>query len=175
MEPEILQQPEVPEAKDPGIAGLESMFADLEKRLDALVAQRLDAVEARRLAAERDNQLARFAADNPDFRELRASGALEAQKRGNPVLDDVGAYFAHHLKAARQGADEAVAKARAEAETRTLEQVRSKRLARTLSAAPSGAGRGQGPDPELAAPEKFGGINAVLAARLAARRKSSGN
>ena len=167
-------------AQDPGIAGLESVFADLEKRLDQLVESRLDAVEAKRLEAERAALAEAFASQHPDFKELAASGALAAQKRDNPLLDDVGAYYAHHLYAQRQAATEELAKARAEAETeaeaRTIERVRSKRLAAALGASPSGAAQARtaGVDADLAAPEQFGGINAVLAARMAARRRTAG-
>jgi len=179
MEPEIVQSPGMAATKDPGIAGLESVFADLEKRLDTLVEERLDAVETRRLEAEREGRLARFAADNPDFRELAASGALEVQKRGNPLLDDLGAYYAHRLAAEREASAAALAKAREEAaskaEADAVTRFRAKRLAQTLGEAPSGAGRArQGVEPELAAPEKFGGLNAVLAARLTARRQFAG-
>ena len=164
--------------QDPGIAGLESVFVDLEKRLDALVESRLDAVEAKRLEAERVALAEDFARRHPDFKELAASGALAVQKRDNPLLDDVGAYFAHHLSQQRQIAAEELEKARAEAETeaeaRTLERVRSKRLAAALGASQAAPVRSQGADRDLAAPEKFGGMNAVLAARLASRRRDAG-
>ncbi len=163
---------------DPGLAVLEPFFADLEKRLDALLEARLDAVEARRRQAEREALLNRFAAEHPDFRGLAENGALEAQKRANALLDDVGAYFAHHLAAERQARDAAVADARREgaaaAEAGLMEKLRTKGLARTLGAATATPDRGRSPDPDLAAPEKFGGIHAVLAARLAARRQSAG-
>ena len=134
--------------------------------------------EGKRLEAERMTLAETFASQHPDFKELAASGALAAQKRDNPLLDDVGAFFAPHLCAQRQAATEELAKARAEAatdaEARTLERVRSKRLATSLGASPAAPARSQGTDPTLAAPEKFGGINAVLAARLASRRRDAG-
>jgi hypothetical protein len=163
---------------DAGSAALEPLPADLEKRLDALLESRLEAVEARRREAEREGLMQRFAAEHPDFRQLAASGVLEEQKRLAPLLDDVGAYFAHHLAAERQDRASAIEAARkdavAEAEAGLMDRLRTKGLARTLSAAPAAAGRGQGVDPDLAAPEKFGGIHTVLAARLAARRQSAG-
>lgn len=163
---------------DAGIAVLEPLFADLEKRLDALLESRLEAVEARRREAEHEGLMQRFAAEHPDFRQLAESGVLEAQKRLSPLLDDVGAYFAHHLAAERQDRATAIETARkaaaAEAEAGVMDRLRTKGLARTLNAAPAAAGRGQGVDPDLAAPEKFGGVHAVLAARLAARRQSVG-
>ena len=48
MESEASTTPGTAPVDDPGIAGLESVFADLEKRLDQLVESRLDAVEATR-------------------------------------------------------------------------------------------------------------------------------
>lgn len=161
-----------------GIAGLQPGAGDLEKRLDALIEARLEAVEARRREASRESWLARFDAAHPDFRKLVASGALEARKRDNPLLDDVGAYFVHRLEAEREAGVAALAKAREEAaaraEAETLGRLRHKGLARTMGAAPVGDGRGREGEPELAAPEKFGGVNAVLAARLTARRQTEG-
>ncbi len=164
---------------DPGLSAVEPFFVELEKRLDALLESRLDALEARRREDERHTLLDRFAAEHPDFRALAADGSLEAQKRANGLLDDVGAYFAHHLEAERRSRDDALDAARQEAaaaaEARALERLRAKGLARTLSAAPAEAGRGQGVDADLAVPEKFGGVHAVLAARLAARRRCAGD
>lgn len=179
MEPEITGQTERAEAVDRTGALPEPLATDLEARLDALIATRIEAVMAGQREAERERLLQRFGADNPDFAALAAKGELEAQKRLHPLLDDVGAYFAHKLMVERQEHEQALGKAResaeAEAETQTMERLRAKRLARTLGPAPAGAGRGQGRDPELADPAKFGGINAVLAARLRARRQSAGN
>ncbi|MHC1791435.1 hypothetical protein [Solidesulfovibrio sp.] len=178
MESEAAVTPGTAPAEDPGIAGLESVFTDLEKRLDQLVESRLDALEAKRLDAERTALAEQFASRHPDFKELAASGALAAQKRDNPLLDDVGAYFAHHLAAQRQAAAGELAKARAEAETeaeaRTIERVRSKRLAAAMGASQAAPARNSGLEADLAAPEKFGGMHAVLAARLASRRRDTG-
>ena len=180
MESEATVKPGTVPAADPGIAALESVFVDLEKRLDALVETRLDAIAARRQETERAGLAEQFAERHPDFRELAASGALQAQKRENPLLDDVGAYFAHHLSAQREAAAGELAKARAEAETeaeaRTLKDVRAKRLAAALGPAASATApaRAAGLDADLTAPEKFGGLNAVLAARMASRRRDAG-
>ncbi len=174
MEPETVPLPETLQGPD-----LEAVLAGLETRLDRLVETRLDAAEVHRRQDEREALVARFATDNPDFRELAAAGTLEAVKSRNPLLDDVGAYFAHRLETERQAAAATVAQARQEAEAaaeaRLVERFKAKRLAATLSAAPAGPARGQGLDPELGAPEQFGGLNAVLAARLEARRKAFGN
>lgn len=176
-EPRTLPQtPPVAPIADASAADPQSFLSALENRLEALLASRLDALEDKRRQDERDTLMARFVAEHPDYRELAASGALEAQKRANALLDDVGAYFAAKLETEGQAHEADLEKTRqeatAQAEAKALERIRTKRLARTLSRTPSGAGRGEGTDPDLAAPEKFGGINAVLAARLLARRQS---
>ena len=178
MEATFVAPPEPAVSAAPGLSAVEPFFAELEKRLDALLESRLDALDARRRETERQTLMDRFVAEHPDFRTLAADGSLEAQQRANGLLDDVGAYFAHHLQAERQEHAAALETARQEAaaaaEVRAMERFRAKGLARTLSVAPADAGRGRGVDPDLAAPEKFGGVNAVLAARLSARRQSAG-
>lgn len=171
-----LPSPVTPTVDPAGQPEPQSFLHALEQRLDALLATRLDALESKRREDERKVLMARFIAAHPDYRELAASGALEAQQRANPLLDDVGAYFAARLEAITQAhaadMEQARQDAATQAEAQTLERVRTKNLARTLNRAPSGAGRGQGSDPDLTAPEKFGGLNAVLAARHTARRQS---
>ena len=162
----------------PGIAGLESVFADLEARLDALIEARLENLEARRAASERAELAQRFAAEHPDFETLRATGALAARQRENPLLDEVGAYFAHHLaeagKANQEETERVRQKALAEGEARAMERLRARRGSVALDA-PSGAPRrGRADDPQLEAPDRFGGVHAVLAARMAARRRDAG-
>jgi len=152
---------------------------DLEQRLDRLIAARLEAAETQRAAKERQSRLERFAAGHPDFAQLKAAGMLDALRAGNPILDDVGAYLVHHLENERREKAQTVEKARqdaaAAAEAALLERVKTKRLAATLDTALGGPGRGQASDPELGAPERFGGLTSVLTARLAARRKHAGN
>jgi hypothetical protein len=176
MEPNTVS-PSEHDAK-PGQPELETVLAGLEARLDRLVQTRLEAAEARQRENERRARLDRFAATHPDFQERQADGTLDALRAGNPLLDEVGAYLAHRLDLERQEAAKAVEQARQEAaataEAALLERVKTKRLAVTLDASPAGPGRGQGVEPELGEPEKFGGLTAVLAARLEARRKASG-
>ena len=177
MEPDVTVQPALPEQREPGPAGPEpALAAELENRLDALISERLDAAGDRLRRAERDILAARFAEAHPDFRELLAYGAIDAEKRANPMLDDMGAYYASLLAAERARRDRLLEEARtaaAEAESLARERFRTKSLARTLGPSSAGAGRGGGSDPELSAPEKFGGLHAVLAARLAERRKTA--
>ena len=163
---------------DSGIAGLESVFADLEARLDALIEARLEHLETRRAASERAELARRFAAEHPDFETLRDNGDLAARQRENPLLDEVGAYFAHHLaeveKASQEEAECVRQKALAEGEAMAMERLRARRGRVALDAPAAAPMRGRSDDPQLEAPDRFGGVHAVLAARMAARRRDAG-
>ncbi|EKO39712.1 MAG: hypothetical protein B193_1592 [Solidesulfovibrio magneticus str. Maddingley MBC34] len=163
---------------DPGIAGLESVFSDLEARLDALIEARLENLEARRAASQRAELAQRFAAEHPDFETLRENGALAARQRENPLLGEVGAYFAHHLAEAGKASQEEAARVRqdalAEGEARAMERLRARRGSVALDAPAAAPRRGRADDPQLEAPDRFGGVHAVLAARMAARRRDAG-
>jgi len=135
-----------------------------------IVEERLSAFREEMGAKERESLLEGFAAANPDFKELAENGGLAALQRENPLLDELGAYFAHRLAEERAGFEEKIGQAVAEAEERMLGRLRAKRLAASLGDA--AAQKDGDPQPELAAPEKFGGLNAVIAARLAARRNA---
>lgn len=168
-----------PEAgTDPGIAGLESVFSDLEARLDALIETRLENLEARRAAAKRGELAERFSAEHPDFETLRKNGDLAARQRENPLLDEVGAYFAHHLaEADKTNAEETERvrqKALADGEAAAMERLRARRGSVALDAPAAAPRRGRADDPQLDAPDRFGGVHAVLAARMAARRRDAG-
>ena len=152
----------------------EGLLCGIEERVAGLVEKGLGRLggeiqKARRLEAE-----AAFTARHPDFADLKKSGRLDALRRDNPLLDEVGAYFADRLEHERQDMADRLEKAAKDAEKRVLEGLRVRRQAATLSqglgAAPSGAA-----DPEMADPARFGGINAVLARRLATRRATAGN
>ena len=170
--------PETTAGSDAGIAGLESVFADLEARLDALIEARLENLEARRAAAERAELAERFSAEHPDFETLRENGALAARQRENPLLDEVGAYFAHHLaqagKASAEETERVRQKALAEGEAAAMERLRARRGSVALDAPAAAPRRGRSDDPQLEAPDRFGGVHAVLAARMAARRRDAG-
>ena len=163
---------------DFGIAGLESLFADLEARLDALIQARLENLEARRAASQRAELAQRFAAEHPDFETLRKNGALAARQRENPLLGEVGAYFAHHLaeagKANQEETERVRQKALAEGEAAAMERLRARRGSVALGAPTAAPQRGRSGDPQLEAPDRFGGVHAVLAARMAARRRDAG-
>ena len=180
MQRPIVPPPEPPETIAPPIAlAAETPPSDLEHRVEQLIAARLEAIENRRADTDRQARLERFTAAHPDFAQLKASGILDALRADTPVLDDVGAYFVHHLENERRATAQTVEKARQDAATAAeaalLERVKTKRLAATLDTALGGPGRGQATDPELGAPERFGGLTSVLASRLAARRKQAGN
>lgn len=178
MEPTTTIPPEAATQTVPGAVELESLLDRLEARLNQLVQARLDEAQTRQRTGDRRQRLERFAEEHPDFLELQADGTLDALRADNPLLDEIGAYLTYRLEEERRQAATALDQARQEAtraaEASLLERVRTKRLAATLGTAPAGSNRGQGLGPELDAPEKFGGLTNVLAARLEARRKASG-
>ncbi len=148
----------------------ESLAALAGEHAARIVEERLAAFREELGVKERESLLERFAAANPDFKALAESGGLAALKRDNPLLDDLGAYFAHRLAEERAGFEDKIGRAVAEAEERMLTRLRAKRLAASLG---DGHVPKEGdPQPELAAPDKFGGLNAVIAARLSARREA---
>jgi hypothetical protein len=145
-----------------------------ERRALEIVEERLAAFREDLGRREREERLEKFSGENPAFRELAANGKLEEYKRKNPLLDDFGAYFAHRLEEERAGLAGKIEQAVAAAEERMLAQFKAKRLAATMDSGPGPAKDG-GIEPELARPEKFGGLNAVIAARLKARREAAGS
>ncbi|MEF3695942.1 hypothetical protein [Desulfolutivibrio sp.] len=149
------------------LRGLEEKVAGLVENGLTRLGNELDT--ANRLEAE-----AAFAAGHPDFAELKHSGRLTAIRRDNPLLDEVGAYFAAMLEREREAVAARLEEASLAAEKRTLESLRSRRLAATLGQG-QGAAPDRGGDPELSEPGRFGGMNTVLARRLAARRAAAGN
>lgn len=155
-------------------AAWDSLLRGLEENVAGLVEKGLTRLggeldKAKRLEAE-----AAFAAGHPDFAELKKSGRLAALRRDNPLLDEVGAYFAAMLEREREAVAARLEEAATAAEKRTLEGLRTRRLAATLGQG-LGAVPDAGGDPELSEPGRFGGMNAVLAKRLAARRAAAGN
>jgi hypothetical protein len=165
-----------PRGDGPGAPGAawDGLLRGLEEKVAGLVENGLTRLgneldKAKRLEAE-----AAFAAGHPDFAELKKSGRLTAIRRDNPLLDEVGAYFAAMLEREREAVAARLEEAATAAEKRTLESLRSRRLAATLGQG-QGAGPDRGGDPELSEPGRFGGMNTVLARRLAARRAAAGN
>jgi len=181
MERPIVPPPEPASrtAAAPAEPAADATLSGLEQRLDRLIATRLETAETHRLEGERQARIERFAAAHPDFAQLKAAGVLDALRADNPILDDVGAYLVHSLETERRETAQTVEKARqdaaAAAEAALLERMKTKRLAATLDTAMGGPGRGQAADPELVAPQRFGGLTSVLTARLEARRKNAGN
>ncbi|MGD9610047.1 MAG: hypothetical protein AB7U59_11615 [Desulfovibrionaceae bacterium] len=177
--PDTAPQPVPEQTSAPGANPLEAVLARLEERLDRLIEIRLETLSTRQSQDDRQTRIEQFAASHPDFRELLESGVLEAIRAENPLLDDIGAYLVHRLASEQdknaQALDQARREAAAKAESSVLERLRTKRLAATLSASPGGPGRGQAREPELDAPEQFGGLTSVLASRLEARRTAAGH
>ncbi|MDQ7833690.1 MAG: hypothetical protein RDU30_18335 [Desulfovibrionaceae bacterium] len=152
----------------------ERLVRSLEEKVAGLMEQGLARLGGELTKAKRQEAEAAFAAGHPDFQELKTSGRLEEARRANPLLDEVGAYFAARLDRERQDMAARLEEAARDAEKRVMESLRVRRQAATL-----GPGQGAAPDraddPEMADPGRFGGMNAVLAKRLAARRAAAGN
>ncbi|QLA21282.1 hypothetical protein [Desulfolutivibrio sulfoxidireducens] len=149
------------------VRGLEAKTARLVEDGLARLGQELE--QSRRREAE-----AAFLASHPEFDELRQSGRLDELRRENPLLDEVGAYFAAMLERERADVAKRLEEAASQAEKRAVEGLRARRFAATLGQGP-GAAPDRAGDPELAEPGRFGGVNAVLAKRLATRRVAAGN
>ena len=65
-------------------------------------------------------------------------------------------------------------KALSEGEAAAMERLRARRGSVALDALSGAPRRGRADDPQLEAPDRFGGVHAVLAARMAARRRDAG-
>jgi hypothetical protein len=152
----------------------EGVIRRLERKAAQLVEESLARLGQEMEKSRRREAEAAFLAGHPEFDELRQSGRLGEIMRENPLLDEVGAYFAAMLERERADMARRLEEAADEAEKRVVESLRSRRLAATLGQGP-GAAPDRAGDPELAEPGRFGGINAVLAKRLATRRNAAGN
>lgn len=112
----------------------------------------------------------RFAKAHPDFDQLWDEGELQKVMKKNPGYDAIAAYWEMQgpkLEAERQKAVEEAVK---EAEKKFVENQKAKRQSRVLSAGPAAVGDTP-TDQELKNPDAFGGTTAVLARRLAERRR----
>ena len=86
----------------------------------------------------------------------------------------MSAYFALKLQQTEEAKQAAVEAAEKAAEERVRKEFAAKQSARTMTGSTSASPVvGNGPDPELADPSKYGGINAVLTKRLLASRAAS--
>jgi hypothetical protein len=152
----------------------EGLVLRLERKVAHLVEEGLARLGQEMEKSRRREAEAAFLAGHPEFDELRQSGRLGEIMRDNPLLDEVGAYFAAMLERERADMARRLEEAAGEAEKRVVESLRSKRLAATLGQGP-GAAPDRAGDPELAEPGRFGGVNAGLARRLTTRRAVAGN
>lgn len=113
-----------------------------------------------------DTLVQAFHKEHPDFAKAKESGALEKIKATNPLHDDMSAYFVAKLEEEREANKKAIDDAVAAARKETEEKFKAKRHAATLGSGPASAPVAGEVPPELAAPEKFGGVNSALALRL---------
>jgi hypothetical protein len=111
-----------------------------------------------------------FETKNPDFRPLWDSGEIIKFIEANPGHNPMSAYQAMTFE--KKVAD-AVEKAKKEAEEEVTRRFQAKKKATVLSGGPAGAPRTD-EDPALSDTKKHGGLNAVLADKLAAMRRAGG-
>lgn len=109
-----------------------------------------------------------FAKANPDFDEMWDQGSLQEFMRSNPGHNAISAYHALTADAKLKAATEKAAK---DAEATFVKNQRAKRTSDVLPQGPSAPGTFSG-DEALKDSRKFGGTSAVLASRLADRRRS---
>ena len=111
-----------------------------------------------------------YAAKNESFDPMWESGEIQAFMNQNPGHNAMSAHAALTMESKIQ---EAVEKAQKETEERIIKNFKAKKGAQVLGGGPAATGTVQGKiAPELKDPKKYGGINTVLAARLAERRRT---
>lgn len=154
----------------------EQVLAFKEQVSQQAATERQATAEQAKAAAEQakvDALADQFIKANPDFLELQESGEIADFLKQNPLHDNVSAYYAlkaQKADAAHKAELDAAVKA---AEEKVRKDFAAKQSAKTLTGSTSSPPAApNGPDPELANPEKYGGINAVLARRLVARRSA---
>jgi hypothetical protein len=111
-----------------------------------------------------------FEEKNPDFRPLWDSGEIIKYIETHPGHNPMSAY---DEMTGDKKFSEAIEKAKKEAEEEVTKRFQAKKKATVLSGGPAGAPRTD-EDPALANTKKHGGLNAVLADKLAAMRRASG-
>lgn len=111
----------------------------------------------------------KFANEHPDFDELWDSGELKRLMQKRPGYDAINAYWELTTPKLKEQFEAEKEKAIKEAEKKFISDQKAKRQNRVLSAGPSA--KGESLDNELKNPDAFGGTTAVLANRLAERRR----
>jgi hypothetical protein len=110
-----------------------------------------------------------FAKQHPDFDEMWDAGDLQQFMQSNPGHNAISAYWAITAEAKVQEAAEKAAK---EAEAKFIKNQRAKKVSDVLPQGPSAPAGSMVGDDALKDTKKFGGTTAVLAQRLADRRRS---
>jgi len=114
----------------------------------------------------------RFAETHDDFDAMWDNGELQKFIQANPGHNTISAYYALTNEKQTQAATE---KAVAAAEKKFTANQKAKRENKSLSAGPQTTGTSSAPvDSELLDTKKFGGPIAVMAKRLADRRRQAG-
>ena len=114
-----------------------------------------------------------FASKHSDFDPMWDDGTIPKYMEEHPGHNAISAYYELTMdKTVQQQIEEAVSKAVKEKEAEIMKNIKAKREAVTLSSGPSAPRTTETLPPEMKEPKKFGGAYAVLASRLAERRRS---
>ena len=117
-----------------------------------------------------------YAAENKTFDPMWDSGEIQAFMNANPGHNAISAHMAMTMADKETEVEarikEAVEKAQKETEEKVIKQFKAKKGAQVLGSGPASTGTVHDVAPELKDPKKYGGINTVLAARLAERRRA---
>jgi len=121
---------------------------------------------------------AQYGKDNPEFNGMWNSGEIKTFMDANPGHNAISAHqmliSSKSKDSVKKMIDDAVAKAKKETEDKVLKNVKAKRNASVISGGPTTSGGKVNDVPqELKEPKKFGGVTAVLARRLAERRRAA--
>ncbi len=119
-----------------------------------------------------------YAAKNETFDQMWDTGELQRFIDKNPGHNAISAHMAlmsgSNAKDVETQIKDAVEKAQKETEERIIKNFKAKKGAQVLSSGPTSTGTVHGKiAPELKDPKNFGGVNAVLAARLKERRQAA--
>ena len=146
-------------------------LANLEAKLTSQIESKLTAkMEQSRTMASVEKTFRDYEAQNEDFRPMWDSGEIRKFMDANPGHNAISA---HQMLTAEKRILAAAEKAKAEALEQARKNTAIKQNARVMGAGPASTGRPKGPDKELSDTKSSGGLNAVLARRLASIRRGA--
>ena len=145
--------------------------ANLVKQIEANVTEKITSKLDQSTAEERVLKTYNaYSANNNTFDPMWESGEIQSFMDSNPGHNAMSAHMAMTTEGRIK---EAVEAAQQETEERVIKNFKAKKNAQVLGDGPTSTGTAHDKiAPELKDPKKYGGVNTVLAARLAERRKA---